>query len=32
MRLQVRSQSGYPYLQGNSDELTLVVRPKHQRR
>jgi hypothetical protein len=28
MRLQVRTQSGYPYLQGNSDVLGLVVRPK----
>jgi hypothetical protein len=27
MRAQVRSQAGYPYLQGNSDELALIVRP-----
>lgn len=32
MRAQVRSQAGYPYLQGNSDPLTLVVRPSGQRR
>ena len=32
MRLQVRSQSGYPYLQGNSDELTLIVLPKRAHR
>jgi hypothetical protein len=32
MRLQVRSQSGYPYLQGNSDNLTLIVLPRAQRR
>ncbi len=30
MRAQVRSQAGYPYLQGNSDPLTLVVRPGGQ--
>ncbi len=28
MRLQVRSQRGYPYVQGNSDKLTLIVLPK----
>jgi hypothetical protein len=28
MRLQVRTQSDYPYLQGNSDVIHLVVRPK----
>jgi hypothetical protein len=27
MRAQVRSQAGYPYLQGNSDPLALIVRP-----
>lgn len=32
MRLQVRDQSGYPYLQGNSDKLTLIVMPKGARR
>ena len=32
MRAQVRSQAGYPYLQGNSDPLTLIVRPAGQRR
>ncbi len=31
MRAQVRSQAGYPYLQGNSDPLTLVVRPGRHR-
>jgi len=31
MRAQVRSQAGYPYLQGNSDPLTLIVRPKGRR-
>jgi len=34
MRVQVRNQSGYPYLQGNSEKLTLIVLPKaarHQR-
>jgi hypothetical protein len=28
MRLQVRTQSGYPYLQGDSHVLALIVRPK----
>jgi hypothetical protein len=32
MRLQVRDQSGYPYVQGNSDNLTLIVMPKGARR
>ena len=32
MRVQVRNQSGYPYLQGNSDNLTLIVLPKGARR
>jgi hypothetical protein len=32
MRVQVRNQSGYPYLQGNSDNLTLIVLPKKARR
>jgi hypothetical protein len=31
MRVQVRSQSGYPYLQGNSDPLTLIVLPRAPR-
>lgn len=30
MRAQVRSQAGYPYLQGNSDPLELIVRPGHR--
>ncbi len=28
MRVQVRQQSGYPYVEGNSRALTLTVRPK----
>jgi hypothetical protein len=28
MRAQVRTQAGYPYLQGNSDRLTLIVLPR----
>lgn len=32
MRAQVRTQAGYPYLQGNSKHLTLIVRPKRPRR
>jgi hypothetical protein len=32
MRVQVRNQSGYPYLQGNSRRLTLIVLPKSARR
>ncbi|HEU5105550.1 MAG TPA: hypothetical protein VFU11_06885 [Solirubrobacterales bacterium] len=32
MRVQVRNQSGYPYLQGNSDKLTLIVLPRKARR
>lgn len=32
MRLQVRTQSGYPYVQGNSDNLWLTVLPKAPRR
>lgn len=32
MRAQVRSQAGYPYLQGNSDPLTLIVQPSGRRR
>ncbi len=32
MRVQVRSQSGYPYMQGNSDKLTLIVLPRAPRR
>jgi len=32
MRAQVRSQAGYPYLQGNSDQLALIVRPGSNRR
>jgi hypothetical protein len=32
MRAQVRSQAGYPYLQGNSDPLTLIVQPGHRSR
>jgi hypothetical protein len=32
MRAQVRSQAGYPYLQGNSDRLTLIVLPHAPRR
>lgn len=32
MRAQVRSQAGYPYLQGNSDPLTLIVQPAGRRR
>lgn len=31
MRLQVRTQSGYPYVQGNSSKLTLIVKPKRKR-
>jgi hypothetical protein len=31
MRVQVREQSGYPYSQGNSDNLTLIVVPKAAR-
>lgn len=31
MRAQVRSQAGYPYLQGNSDRLTLIVLPRAPR-
>ncbi|HEX7244019.1 MAG TPA: hypothetical protein VF245_00460 [Solirubrobacterales bacterium] len=31
MRVQVRAQSGYPYLQGNSDKLTLIVVPRATR-
>jgi len=31
MRLQVRNQSGYPYLQGDSDPLTLIVLPSRHR-
>jgi hypothetical protein len=34
MRAQVRTQAGYPYLQGNSKLLTLIVlphEPSHQR-
>jgi hypothetical protein len=32
MRAQVRSQAGYPYLQGNSRHLKLIVLPKRGRR
>ncbi|HEY5053446.1 MAG TPA: hypothetical protein VII45_08565 [Solirubrobacterales bacterium] len=32
MRVQVRSQSGYPYIQGNSNRLTLIVLPRAPRR
>jgi hypothetical protein len=32
MRAQVRAQGGYPYLQGNSDRLTLIVMPRAPRR
>jgi hypothetical protein len=31
MRVQVRSQSGYPYVQGNSSNLTLIVLPRAPR-
>ena len=32
MRAQVRAQGAYPYLQGNSDLLTLIVLPRAPRR
>lgn len=32
MRLQIRKQRGYPYVQGNSDNLRLIVLPKRPRR
>ncbi|MGB7589092.1 MAG: Ig-like domain repeat protein [Solirubrobacterales bacterium] len=32
MRAQVRQTVGYPYLQGNSDQLTLLVLPRSKRK
>lgn len=32
MRAQVRTQAGYPYLQGNSKRLKLIVRPPRSKR